>query len=104
MAVSKIGTDFIPYTQLNTNIFYQRKNGIAYVRTTSAGVEITRNGVVLGTMPVGMRPAAQSDFAGTALGGTESVFFRVDTNGNVTGYANPTTKYWSGTFAYVIAN
>lgn len=104
MAVSKIGTDFIPYTKLNTNIYYQRKNGIAYVRIVAGGVEITRNGIVLGTMPAGMRPAVLSDFAGTALGGTESVFFRIDTNGNVTGYANPTTKYWSGTFAYVIAN
>ena len=103
MAVSKIGTDFVPFTTLNNNVMYARKNGVVYVRTTAGGLNLNRAGVNLGTLPTGFRPKMQSDFAATGLGGTASVFLRVNTNGDIIGYANPDTTYWSGAFSFLVA-
>ena len=100
MAVSTLKTDYVPYTTLNNRISYWRRNGVVGVRLTTDNTVLTSSGVFLGTLPVGFRPSIDCDFAGTGLGGSASVFFRVATNGEVHGYSNVNTQYWSGTFSF----
>ena len=102
MATSKIKCDSIGYTSVNTHIQYAKRNGIMMVRFNSGNsVELTRNGTVLGSIPAELSPPAQSDFHGTALGGSENIFFRINSQGQVTGYANTSTVYWSGIATYI---
>ena len=89
------------WTNLNGNVWYKKRCDIVYIRLTNGNsVQLTKTGTTLGTLPTGYRPDYQYDMAGTALGGSESVFFRVDTNGKITGFASATTSYWSGTVCF----
>ena len=101
MAVSTIKTDYVPYTTLNDCISYWRRNGVVGVRISTNNTNLNRQGVTIGTLPSGFRPPWQCDFAGTALGGSAGVFFRVESNGTIQGFASETTPYWSGTFSFV---
>lgn len=100
MAVSTIKTDYVPYTTLNNCICYWRRNGVVGVRIATNNTSLDKSGVTIGTLPEGFRPPWQCDFAGTALGGSEGVFFRVETNGTIQGFASQSTIYWSGTFSF----
>ena len=100
MAVSTIKTDYVPYTTLNNCISYWRRNGVVGVRISTNSTNLNKSGVTIGTLPEGFRPPWQCDFAGTALGGNAGVFFRVESNGVIQGYASEATPYWSGTFSF----
>lgn len=71
------------------------------LRLATTSATLTTNGVLLATLDAQYRPSTQRDFAGTSLGGTEEVWFRIETNGQIKGFANPQTKYWSGSFTYI---
>lgn len=102
MAVSTLKSDSAGRTNLNAYIAYAKRNGIVQVDCRVSGSSsLTPSGVTLGTLPSGFRPSASIDFAGTALGGTEAVFFRVTSNGVVTGFASTNTQYWSGSFSFI---
>ena len=100
MAVSTIKTDYVPYTRLNNCISYWRRNGVVGVKISTNNTILNNNGVLIGTLPEGFRPPWQCDFAGTALGGSAVVFFRVESDGTIKGYASQSTVYWSGTFSF----
>lgn len=102
MAVSVIKSDSKAYTILNDYIRYEKRDGIMQVRMgTANSLTLTRDGVELGTLPAGCRPVQQLDFGGSSLGGTNVVFFRVETSGVIKGYANPNTAYWTGTCMFI---
>ena len=101
MAVSMIKTDYVPFTQVNSYIWYWRRNGVVTVKINGDNnFVINKNGVTIGTLPEGCRPPWQTDFAGTARGGYAGVFFRVESNGTIQGFASESTSYWSGTFSF----
>ena len=82
---------------------YRKKQDIVFIRTNNGNnLELTNSGVSLGTIPEGFRPATQMDFAGTPVAGTNEVSFRVYPAGAITGYSNPTSKYWNGGFCYPV--
>lgn len=85
------------WTTLNSHVWYKKRCGLVFLRLTNGqSMQLTKSGTTLGTLPAGYRPAYQFDIAGTALGGAESVFFRVNTNGTIIGFASSSTVYWSG--------
>lgn len=103
MATSKIQKDRTPWTSAGTHLSYSRSGNCVSVRCNNGNdVKATRNGTNIGTLPAGVRPPNQLDFAGTSLGGSELVFFRVEASGNVLAFSNIETVYWSGVFMYLI--
>ncbi len=91
------------WTALNNSVRYAKRGGIVYVSFYNGGsIALIKAGVSLGTMPEGYRPFSQIDFAGTALGGAETVFFRIGAGGAITGYASASTTYWSGLICYPV--
>lgn len=89
------------WTNLNGNVWYTKRCDVVYLRCVNGnGVQLTKTGTTIGTLPTGYRPDYQYDMAGTALGGAESVLFRVETSGKIIGFASATTSYWSGTICF----
>lgn len=102
MASSTIKSDSAGYTLLNSYIHYAKRNGIVLVKINNGNnLSLTKNGVSLGTLPAGCRPYQQQDFSGNSLGGTQVIFFRVETSGEVKGYSSSDTVYWGGTFTFI---
>lgn len=88
----------IPYMQ------YKKLNGIVFFQIASGGSSqsFTPSGRQIGAMPEGFRPPFQMDFPLTPAGGQSFVFLRIDPDGTVTGFANPTYQYYSGAGSYPI--
>lgn len=85
------------WTALNSHVWYKKRCGLVFLRLSNGqSMQLTKSGTTLGTLPAGYRPDYQYDMAGTALGGAESVFFRVNTNGTIIGFASSSTVYWGG--------
>lgn len=86
---------------LNNNVRYRKIGKVIFVKINNGNsVQLVKAGTQLGTVPAGFRPPNQTDAAGTPLGGPEAVFFRVETNGVIKGFASSPTLYFTGIFSY----
>lgn len=82
---------------------YRKVGNIVFLKIVSNNdIPLLPAGQPLFYMPAGFRPAAQTDLAWTNAGGTSAVFIRVDPDGLVSGFGNPTTTYCSGIGCYPV--
>ena len=54
------------------------------------------------TLPVGLRPSRYQFFHVTSLGGTATIFGRIDLDGIVYLYTSSNTNYWAYTVTYIV--
>lgn len=95
-------TGWVPHPDV-TFAQYRKVGNIVFLKIVSNNdVSLLPSGQPLCYMPVGLRPSAQTDLAWTNASGTSAVFIRVDPDGLVSGFGNPTTTYCSGIGCYPV--
>lgn len=87
---------------LNSDIRYRKKNGFVIVNGSS-GSTVVSSSTLVGTLPTGFRPDIDLDNAGSAMGGTADILVRIQANGYIRLWAQPSTNYWSFTFVFPIS-
>lgn len=79
----------------------KRKNNIVHVIGNSTNYGLTAGQYnAITTLPAGYRPSEQMYFSADAMGGTATIFGRLDTDGILYLYTNTATSYWTYSFSF----
>ena len=79
-----------------------KRNGIVTITGVSSDYPIEAGKyVALTTLPEGYRPPATMYMSVNNLGGTTTLFGRIESNGVVSLYATEATVYWAYSFSFV---
>lgn len=81
---------------------YKVKNGFVYVQGESSNVLQLpfQEYVTIGTLPEGCRPATIIIFTPNSMGGSATLYGRIEKNGDLKLYSSAVTAYWSYGFMF----